>query len=726
MRVPVQSGREIRLIFCHFSAPGCGSRLIDASSPRAAWSVSRARTGPGAKSANSRKGGERSSAVGRGAGVHSLESWHRAASRGPQGPGGILDLGNEPPLGLDGDVEEPIDRRRVSIRWLAATVLVALAGGGLMGGAVWAALDGEYRFATLPELARLVIRSATERAPNAPRKADRISLLAESTSARHTIPVSTITRVGEREIVRVRPFIRVASNLVLVPSNLATTIPPFNPQKLVADAGIEQEQEPQIESTGELTIVMRDLNAVPANQRLAAALPLQEVQARLVEAIDPATGSIRLPTTLTRTGLSMVNGRLAYANDSTLRIGPDALAAIAENMSIVQKTAAETTGGTAWTERTVVVKKGETLGSILRDLGASPQMIRPLIAAFGAKVREGAIKEGFRVRVLLGGGEGNLTIPLRVSLFSDKAHEGTIALADNGRYVSVEEPRDFNVAKTPTEEAEDEDESRGMRLYQSIYETGLKNDIPRPIIEGLIRIYSFDVDLQRRVRPGDSFEVLYAGDESETHTEVLLASISVGGEPHRYFRFHTTDDGVVDFYDETGKSAKKFLVRKPLAGGIFRSQFGPRRHPLLGYTRMHLGVDWADDTGAPIFAAGNGVVIKAEWDSGYGRRIEIQHLNGYVTTYSHLSAYARGIQEGAKVRQGQIIGYIGSSGLSAGPHLHYEVLINGTHVDPMRIRLPRGRVLEGPILVEFEKERARIEAILERAPGVPRVAQTGN
>jgi len=257
------------------------------------------------------------------------------------------------------------------------------------------------------------------------------------------------------------------------------------------------------------------------------------------------------------------------------------------------------------------------------------------------------------------GSENGQFAPLRVSIFSDKAHEGTVALSDNGRYVSVEEPRDFNVAKTPAAESEDEDESRGMRLYQSIYETALKNDIPRPIIDNLIRIYSFDVDLQRRVRAGDSFEVLFAGDEPETHSEVLFASLNVVGEPRRYFRFLTSDDGLVDFYDETGKSAKKFLVRKPMAGGIYRSAFGPRRHPILGYTRMHLGVDWAEDTGAPIFAAGNGLVIKAEWDSGYGRRIEIQHLNGYVTTYSHMSGFARGITEGTKVRQGQVIALSG-------------------------------------------------------------------
>nr|WP_246544683.1 M23 family metallopeptidase [Ancylobacter dichloromethanicus] len=140
-----------------------------------------------------------------------------------------------------------------------------------------------------------------------------------------------------------------------------------------------------------------------------------------------------------------------------------------------------------------------------------------------------------------------------------------------------------------------------------------------------------------------------------------------------------------------------------------------RRHPILGYSRLHSGVDWADRTGTPIYAAGNGVIKKAAWTSGYGRRIEIQHANGYVTTYSHQSGFAKGIREGVRVRQGQLIGYIGSTGLSTGAHLHYEVLVNGRFVDPMRIRLPRGRALDGRILASFEKERETIDALLNHS-----------
>ena len=156
----------------------------------------------------------------------------------------------------------------------------------------------------------------------------------------------------------------------------------------------------------------------------------------------------------------------------------------------------------------------------------------------------------------------------------------------------------------------------------------------------------------------------------------------VGGETKKYYRFQTPDDGVVDYYDETGKSAKKFLVRKPVNNAIMRSGFGGRRHPILGYVKMHTGVDWATAYGTPIFASGNGVVEKVGLEGGYGKYIRIKHNNGYETAYGHMSAFAKGMEAGKRVRQGQVIGFVGSTGLSTGPHVHYEILVNGRFVDP--------------------------------------------
>jgi murein DD-endopeptidase MepM/ murein hydrolase activator NlpD len=276
----------------------------------------------------------------------------------------------------------------------------------------------------------------------------------------------------------------------------------------------------------------------------------------------------------------------------------------------------------------------------------------------------------------------------------------------------------------PETDEDDENDTTAVRLYQSIYETALRNSVPRPVIDDLVRIYSYDVDFQRRAAPGDSFEVLYSGDDDADARNVLYAALTVGGDTKKFYRYQSPDDGVVDYYDETGKSAKKFLVRKPVGPGIMRSGFGFRRHPIIGISKMHTGVDWAAPYGTPIFASGNGTVEKAGWEGGYGKYIKVKHSNGYETAYGHMSAFARGIEPGKRVRQGQVIGFVGSTGLSTGAHVHYEIVVNGRFVDPMRIRLPRGRVLEGPILAGFEKERDRVEGMMQRKGNGARLAQS--
>jgi murein DD-endopeptidase MepM/ murein hydrolase activator NlpD len=315
-----------------------------------------------------------------------------------------------------------------------------------------------------------------------------------------------------------------------------------------------------------------------------------------------------------------------------------------------------------------------------------------------------------------------------VILANDTSAEAVVALSDTGKYVPVDvHSLDTEVASASEEEEADNIDTGGVRLYQSVYETALRNQIPKPIIEDLIRIYSYDVDFQRKVQPGDSFEVLFAGEEEtpapDSRNEVLFAALTVGGESKKFYRYQSPDDGIVDYYDETGKSAKKFLVRKPVAIGVMRSGFGMRPHPILGFTKMHTGVDWAAPTGTPIYASGNGVVEKAGWESGYGKYVLLRHTNGYETAYGHMTAFARGIDVGTHVRQGQVIGFVGSTGLSTGSHVHYEILVNGRFVDPMRIKLPRGRVLDGPALASFDRERERFDNIMARKI-TPRVAST--
>jgi murein DD-endopeptidase MepM/ murein hydrolase activator NlpD len=390
---------------------------------------------------------------------------------------------------------------------------------------------------------------------------------------------------------------------------------------------------------------------------------------------------------------------------------------VPENVTLLAKTKEQITGGNPTGERIHIVKKGETVPSILREQGASYEEARQIALTLGAKGREGGLREGQKLRILMApAGPGQRLMPYRVVVATDSTVEAVAALSDLGKYVAV----DVSTMNTATQVAapnndddEEEDDGTGVRLYQSIYETALRNKVPATVIEDMIKIYSYDVDFQRRVQPGDSFDVYFAsedeGSANPDRNEVLFASLTVGGETKKYYRFKTDDDSVVDFYDETGKSAKKFLVRKPVNNAIMRSGFGGRRHPILGYTKMHTGVDWSAPYGTPIFASGNGAIEKVGWEGGYGKYIRVKHNNGYETAYGHMSAFAKGMEPGKRVRQGQVIGFVGSTGLSTGAHVHYEILVNGRFVDPMRVKLPRGRSLEGPMMASFEKARDQID-----------------
>jgi murein DD-endopeptidase MepM/ murein hydrolase activator NlpD len=600
-----------------------------------------------------------------------------------------------------------------------------------MGGAVFTSLDGQANFASLPERVEVALRGALGISADrlgTSRKSDRLPTLEEPSFSRQVIRVSTISRVGNHEVVRVRPFMRMSGNLALTVSDLIANIPPYNPQRLLAEAApggdANADQAPQAEPDAEVSFVMRDLPAMLPHLKITLLTPKDEVMARVREATAWSQKSANhMPAGANITGI-----KLAYAGVAN----PDPYAGfeariVPENITLLPKTANQTTGGNSFNEKVIVTKKGDTVASVLHDLGATDDEITAITKTLGAYGRADGIKEGQKLRVLLSPVPNSKRLqPVRVIVADDAAIDAVAALSDLGKYVAVD-PRnvDNEVAENADDSNFDVKARTGASLYQSVYETALRNHVPRPIIDDIIRIYSFDVDFERKVQPGDSFEVLYAGTDQQpapdARNAVLFTSLTVGGETKRLYRFLSPDDGLVDYYDGKGKSAKKFLVRKPVLTGIMRSGFGLRRHPLLGYTKMHTGVDWAAPAGTPIYAAGNGVIEKEGWESGYGKFVLIRHTNGYETAYGHMSAYARGIHEDEHVRQGQVIGFVGSTGLSTGSHLHFEIRINGRFVDPMRIKLPQGRELHGTTLAAFEQEHRRLDSIMARKPA--RVAE---
>ena len=250
--------------------------------------------------------------------------------------------------------------------------------------------------------------------------------------------------------------------------------------------------------------------------------------------------------------------------------------------------------------------------------------------------------------------------------------------------------------------------SINKNLYSSAMEVKLE---PNIIIE-FARIFGFEVDFQRDIRNGDWFEIYYEKFEDENGKvrdtgKIIYASMYVNKEEINLYNFKYKNDE--EFYDIKGKSITKSLMKTPINGARLSSSFGMRKHPILGYNKMHRGTDFAAPSGTPIMASGSGTVTRARWCGGGGNCVKIKHNSSYETIYAHMKSFAKGIKEGRKVKQGQIIGYVGSTGLSTGPHLHYEVIVNGKKVNSQKLKLPSGKVLKGKAREEFELKRIKID-----------------
>ena len=249
-------------------------------------------------------------------------------------------------------------------------------------------------------------------------------------------------------------------------------------------------------------------------------------------------------------------------------------------------------------------------------------------------------------------------------------------------------------------------------ITNNLYSSATKAGIEPNIIVEFARIFGFEVDFQRDIRKGDWFEILYERFEDDNNIvqdtgKIIYASMFVNGSEINLYNFKDTND--VGFYDLKGKSIVKSLMKTPINGARLSSSFGNRKHPILGYTKLHAGTDFAAPSGTPIMASGAGKITRARWCGGGGNCIKIKHNSTYETIYAHMKNFARGIKEGRKVKQGQIIGYVGSTGMSTGPHLHYEVIVNGRKVNSQKLKLPSGKILKGNAREKFELKRIKID-----------------
>ncbi len=634
-------------------------------------------------------------------------------------------MGDEDPLLADG--RKAPDRREVSMRWLSGTFLTGITSSALMGIALFAALDGREQLAIPGEAFAATDINANEKGAE---KGNRLvgTAIAAKPSDKTIVEVSTMINEGERSVIRSRPFAHV--KMALAASHTSKTdYPKFDPLKIFSSGKTEPETQAatgviygaDVESEIRLKTTPFPVASVP--YAYAATMSADEA-----EEIVRTNGSILTDETLQVAALHYVDPQRFSGLNSPFDISTSLNArVVAENVSIAPALSQED-NPVEFVDDVIAIRKDKSIAAALTDAGYSKSEASYVAEVLSAETGSTKLSDGDVFRIGLEQ-RGEDTRIVRASIYSGASHVASVAVNDFEILVSASEPPKSPAVLTAFDDTPVAVSSgRDLpRTYDGIYKAALSYGMSTEMTEKVIRMLASNVDFQARLKPTDSLEAIFSVDEDTNEasqdSELLYVRATFGNNTVNLYRFRNPEEGSIDYYDEEGRSAKQFLIRNPVPNGRFRSKFGMRRHPILGYRRMHTGVDWSAPRGTPIIAAGNGVVEKAGWNKGgYGKQTLIRHPNGYVSSYSHQTKIAKGVVPGARVRQGQVIGYVGSTGLSTGPHLHYELIVNGTKVDPMRVRLPDGKSLGGDTLEAFQRERTRIDRLVDRDNDPARLA----
>jgi murein DD-endopeptidase MepM/ murein hydrolase activator NlpD len=621
-------------------------------------------------------------------------------------------LGNEPPLDGDGRSGPP-DRREVSARWLSGTCLTGITSSILMGVALFAALDGREQLAEPPEVAELSPQGGSSDQAGEAAKRDRIAPPRAITRQmdRQRMEVSTLSRQGDRDVIRTVPFMHLSMRLADRPAT-NKSYPKFDPLEVLAeDASVQTANTGLIYGAkveSELTLKTAEFPL-----QTAAFDEKSELSADEVEDVVRTTGAILTDGAVQVASLHYVAEERFGEPVDQQTLSTYGVRIVPENMSVSAR--AKSDAAKDYAEEVIPIKADQPFEMAFVGSGYKDSDTRRMAQALKTLTEEELLKAGsvLRIGLEVAGDQGTI---LRCSLYESGNHVLTVALDDRGQYVQGDAPEPSPLVASAFGETLPQSPRGDLpSIYDAVNRTALSYGLSRSMTRQLVKLLASDVDYKAPIGAADRLEVFFSQPDEENNStdesELLYVSATLGDMRRVFYRFQM-EDGSVDYFDRDGRSSRQFLLRNPVPNGRFTSGFGGRRHPILGYVRRHTGVDWAAPRGTPIIAAGNGIVESAGWNSGYGRQTIIRHANGYQTSYNHQNAFAPGVKTGAKVRQGQVIGYVGTTGLSTGAHLHYELIVNGTKVDPMRVRLPDSRSLKDEQLAEFIKERDRIDALL--------------
>ncbi len=671
--------------------------------------------------------------------TRSMTPTYRPETYGGRGTGFVKDL-------YDADHYDQGGGGR--FRWMLSTCLAATVGAIAILVVVYGSADQPMdNDGLLPALQSIRDGSTTQPVmPNmknadglkwAAPKTDLLQLTTGALSTRYIIHESSKSRRDGREYVRQKPYARIVARLAPVPAGVEADIPPFNPFRLYANNRPVSANDDLDESAG--SGLSRTDVSIKVVELLGGILPGEDGQEldtqEVVDLVDRTTSSAKPESEAAATEAAAAAGEPldGVAAEGTVAASTpgsnwqmQAASSTQTNTTEIFKTpdsnddpAIELEGGEVMI---VTVGRTDTLNKILTAAGAPPWLARTMIEAAQSTFPESALVPGQEVRITLVPSltQADQKEPARFSIFSD-GHDHIVTVSRNPAGEFIASSQSLIGKELQQAGGVDGDSGQNASLYASIYFAALTQNLPADTIEQMLKVNAFDNDFRRRVRPGDTLEMFFDMKEEQSTDgppgELLYTAINSAGSLFKFYRFRSAD-GVIDYYDDAGNNSKKFLMRKPVRGDDVRltSGYGVRYHPLLNTRKMHTGVDWATAPGTPVLASGNGTIEEAGHKGYYGNYLRIRHANGYHTAYGHMSRFAAGATEGVKVRQGQIIGYVGSTGLSSGPHLHFEVLVNSRFVDPMSIQMPRERKLDGKDLADFQRERARIEELMRRAP----------
>ena len=627
-------------------------------------------------------------------------------------------IGNDQPIQADG--RRTLDRREISLRWLAGTFLVGVTSCTMMGYALFAAVEVRLQLA-IP--AEAMVASGEEPPHETSRKGDRVveARITARAADKAILKVPVVMREAGVDVVRPESFSLVRMSLASS-YKVEEDYPRFDPLAIFADGISAEPSESRVRA-----IYSSDI----ASEISLKITPFPGSGGGLSKSDEMSADEVEQDIRFNGAPLASVTA----ASDSTYRADPQRFAnlpeispditgsltarVIEENVSTSFPEAYDPTVP-EFADDVIPSRRRQTISELLSANGYDAAGVAGLVDVIQSRLGTSELGEEDVLRVGIFQ-FGEMARIVRISVYRSGEHRLTLAMNDLNRLVTGTEPEmnDEVFAAMNQQPATVSGPRDKQTIYDGIFRAALSYGMSREMVTQVLRLVAAKVDLQAATKSTDKLEAFFSVVDEQgkatAQSELLYIRARFGDTVTAFYRFQDPKTKTVDYYDREGKGLRPMLLRTPVPNARLTSNFGGRMHPILGYAQAHTGTDLAAPQGSPIMAAGDGIVEKAGWAASYGNQTIIRHANGYISSYSHQSGIAKGIKEGVRVAQGQIIGFVGSTGRSTGSHLHYELTVNGTRVDAMKTRLPQVKDLVGEFYEQFNNDRQRIDGLLSRS-----------